>query len=263
MNKPVIYQLNFFLFLFAIALFFTLSSCVTQKRVKYVQTKDSKDTTNVFILKNRTKNTVRPFDNLYISIISPDEVTSNMFNSQTGRSVNQNIDYHMISYMVNDSGYVDFPFVGQIYVEGLTILEAKDAIQNALSQYISNASVIVKFVGKYITVLGEVTRQGEFNIYADNISIFSAIAKAGGITEFGDRENVTIIREESGKTYFHQIDLTDKKVTVSDFYYLKPEDIIIVQPLKQKSYGFASFPYALVLSSLTTLTILLTFIRTM
>jgi len=263
MNKPIVKLLKLLSFLLFVFSILTLSSCVPLKKVRYVQTKDKKDTLNTFILKNRSKNTVRPFDNLYINIISPDEETSRMFNAQASGSVSQNIDYHMISYMVNDSGYVDFPFVGQIYVEGLTILEAKDVIQKALSQFISNASVIVKFVGKSITVLGEVTRQGQYAIYSDNISIFSAIARAGGVTDFGNREAVTIIREELGKTHFYKVDLTDKRVTISDFYYLKPEDVVIVHPLKQKSYGFATFPYALVLTSLTTLTILLTFIRTM
>ncbi len=241
---------------------FIFNSCVPQKKIMYVQSKDKKDTLNTFILKHRPKNTIQPFDNLYISVISPDETTSQMFNSNDGSVSQQNVNYHMISYTVNDSGYVDFPFVGRILVEGLTILEAKDVIQNALSEYISNAALIVKFVGKNITLIGEVENQGEFVIYSDNISIFSALAMAGGMTDFGNRENVTIIREENGKTSFHKIDLTDKRVTLSNFYYLKPDDVVIVQPLKQKSYGFASFPYTLVLTSLTTLIVLLTFIRT-
>ncbi len=263
MNSYFIKQIRGLFFSFFIISVFILSSCVPLKKVMYVQTKDVKDTLNTFILKQRPKNTVQPFDNLYINIISPDETTSRMFNITGNNGGQRAIDYQMISYLVNDSGYVDFPFVGQIHVEGLTILEAKDAIQNALSQYISNAAVTVKFVGKSITVIGEVIRQGEYPIFSDNVTIFSALARAGGLGDFGNRENVTIIREEDGKTSFHHVDLTDKRITISDFYYIKPSDVIIVQPLKQKSYGFATFPYALVLTSLTTLIIVLTFARTM
>ncbi len=169
----------------------------------------------------------------------------------------------MISYLVNDSGYVDFPFVGQIYVEGLTILEAKSAVQNALSQFISNVAVVVKFVGKNVTIIGEVNRQGEYPIYSDYVSIFSALGRAGGIGDFGNRENVTIIREEDGKTSFHYLDLTDKRVAVSDFYYVKPEDIIVVHPLKQKSFGFATFPHSLLLTGLSTVIIVWSFLRTL
>ncbi|MEN8121995.1 MAG: polysaccharide biosynthesis/export family protein [Bacteroidota bacterium] len=217
---------------------------------------------NTFILKHRPKNTVQPYDNLYIKIISPDASTSQMFNSETGGAGLASVNYHMISYTVSDSGYIDFPFVGQIYVEGLTILEAKDVIQKALSQYISNAAVIVKFVGKSITIVGEVLRQGEFTIFSNNLIIFKAFAMAGGLTDFGNRKNVTIIREKDGKANYYTVDLTDKRITSSEFYYLKPDDVIIVHPLSAKSWGFASFPYSLLMTSLTTLIVILTFIRT-
>lgn len=262
MNNCLAKQIRNLIFLGFVISLLVLNSCVLQSKVRYVQSKNKMDTLNTFILKHRPKNTVQPFDNLYIKIISPDITTSQMFNSETGGAGAQNVNYHMVSYTVNDSGYVDFPFVGQIYVEGLTILEAKGVIQNALSQYISNAAVIVKFVGKSVTIIGEVMRQGEYVIFSDNIGIFKALALAGGLTDFGNREEVTIIREEDGKAKFYKIDLTDKRIASSEFYYLKPDDIIIVQPLNQKSYGFASLPYTLILTSLTTLVVVLTFIRT-
>ncbi|RLD60689.1 MAG: hypothetical protein DRI95_15175, partial [Bacteroidetes bacterium] len=161
MNTYLIKQIRGLFFLFFIISVFILSSCVPQKLVRYVQPRDEEDTLNTFIVKHRPINTVKPFDNLYIKIISPDQSTSQMFNSESDGAANTNVNYHMISYTVSDSGYIDFPFVGQMYVEGLTILEAKNVIQNELSQYISNAAVVVKFVGKSITVLGEVRQQGE------------------------------------------------------------------------------------------------------
>ncbi len=251
---------NTFLFLGILTSIILISSCVPQRKIKLAQNKIKNDTLNEFILKQRPKNTVQPFDNLYIKVISPDVNTSNMFNSE---SMNvQNVNYNMISYVVNDSGYIDFPFVGFIKVKDLTLLDAKDTIQSSLRRYISEASVIVKFVGKSITIVGEVARQGEFVIYSDNINIFKALSLAGGLTDFGNRENVTIIRETDNKVRYYYLDLTDKYIVQSDLYYLKPDDIIVIQPLKQKSFGFASFPYALVLSGVTTILALLTFMRT-
>jgi polysaccharide export outer membrane protein len=248
------------LFLGILTSIILISSCVPQQKIKLAQNKIKNDTLNEFILRQRPKNTVQPFDNLYIKVISPDVNTSNMFNSE---SMNvQNVNYNMISYLVNDSGYIDFPFVGLIKVKDLTLMDAKDTIQSSLRKYISEASVIVKFVGKSITVIGEVARQGEFVIYSDNINIFKALSLAGGLTDFGNRENVTIIREIDNKARYYYIDLTDKYIVQSDLYYLRPDDIVIVQPLKQKSFGFASFPYTLVLSSVTTILALLTFMRT-
>ncbi|MBN1253290.1 MAG: polysaccharide biosynthesis/export family protein [Bacteroidales bacterium] len=237
-----------------------LSSCVTQNKVKYVQTKVN-DTLNTFILKQRPLNKIQPFDNLYIKIISPDIVTSAMFNSE---SMNvQTVNYNMISYSVNEEGKIIFPFVGEISVKDLTITQAKDSIQLALNRYISNSDVVVKFVGKDITIIGEVMRQGQYVIYSDNVNIFRALAMSGGLTDFGNRKNVTIIREFNGEAKFYYIDLTDKKIMLSNFYYLKPDDIIIVQPLKQKTFGFASVPYTLLLTSITTILAFMTFLRTM
>jgi len=235
-----------------------LSSCIPQKKLKLIQTKTKNDTINSFILKQRSKSTVQPYDNLYIKVISPDGASSIMFNTEDNR---QSVDYNMISYTVNDSGFIVFPFVGLIKVKDLTILAAQDTIQSAISKYISEASVIVKFVGKSITILGEVINQDEYIIYSDNINIFKALALAGGLTDYGNRENVTIIREIDGKADFHLLDLTDKYILQSDFYYLRPEDVVIVQPLNQKSWGFAQFPYTLILSGLTTLVTLLTLLK--
>lgn len=247
---------------FILAIIVFVSSCIPQKKVKMVQQKQKNDTIEVFTLKVRPKNTIQPFDNLYIRVISPDETTSRMLNSESSQGYQQNVNYNMISYTVNDSGYIDFPFVGQIKLKGLTILEAKDTLQHSLSKYISNATMIVKFVGKSVTVIGEVEQQGEYQIFDDNVNIFTVLAMAGGITDYGDRKHITIIRETSGKATYNFVDLTDRHILRSDFYYLKPEDVVIVQPLKQKSYGFSSFPYTLVLSSLTTIIALLTYMRT-
>jgi len=243
--------------------FVLFSSCIPQKKLRLIQTKIRNDTTNEFILRQRPKSTVQPFDNLYINIISPDATTSAMFNNISSSSSNSQRlqDYNMTSYTVNDSGFILFPFAGSIKVKDLTILAAQDTIQAAIRNYISEASVLVKFVGKSVTILGEVARQGEYVIYSDNISIFKALALAGGLSDYGNRENVTVIREIDGKATLHTLNLTEKYILQSEFYYLRPEDIVIIEPLKQKSFGFAQFPYTLVLSGLTTLVTLLTFLK--
>ncbi|MFN8258901.1 MAG: polysaccharide biosynthesis/export family protein [Bacteroidales bacterium] len=237
-----------------------LNSCIPQRKLKYLQTKVEGDTLNEFVLKQRPKNIVRPFDNIYVKVISPDATTSAMFNSETMNL--QIVNYNMISYTVNDSGYIVFPFVGLIRVKDLTILAAQDTIQKAISQYISEAAVIVKFVGKSITVVGEVFRQGEYVIYSDNINIFKAISLAGGMTDYGNREQVKIIREENGKAVINIVNLTDKHFLESQFYYLRPDDILVIDPYKQKAFGFAQFPYNLVMTGMTTIIAILAFMQT-
>jgi polysaccharide biosynthesis/export protein len=133
---------------------FLLNSCIPQKKIKYVQEKLKNDTTESFYLNPRPKNKIQAFDNIYIKVISPDVITSSLLNSEIPGSSYQSVNYNMISYTVNDSGYITFPYVGLIYLKDLTILDARDTIQSALSDYISNATVIVKFVGKSVTVSG-------------------------------------------------------------------------------------------------------------
>ncbi len=229
--------------------------------MKLVQTKERKDTVSVFNLRERPRNTILPFDNLYIKVISSNTEASDLFNSESRTNAQINIDYNMISYTVNDSGYIDFPFVGDIKLSGLTLSEAQDTVQAKLKKYISGSDIIIKFVGKKITIIGEVGRQGTYNFFSNSISIFNALALAGGLTEFGNRETITIVREYEGKVKYHYLDLTDKNVVKSQYYYLRPDDVVIVQPLKQKSFGFASFPYTIVLSAITTIVALLTFSR--
>ena len=121
---------DFLLYISLLFMLMYLSSCVPQRKVKYVQSK-SKDTLNTFILKHRPLNKIQPFDNLYIKVISPDVVTSNMFNSE---SMNvQTVNYNMISYTVDKNGYIEFPFVGNILVGNLTIIQAKDTIQKSIN----------------------------------------------------------------------------------------------------------------------------------
>ncbi len=238
-----------------------LDSCIPQKKLKLVQTKERKDTTTLFSLNERPKNIILPFDNLYIKVISSNIEASQLFNSESNSNVQLNTDYNMISYTVNDSGYIQFPFIGLIKVSGLSLHQAADTIHSKLDTYISGSDVIVKFVGKNITILGEVNNQGRYNFFNNSISIFNAISLAGGLTEFGDRETVTIMREYGNKLQYHYIDLTDKNVVKSPYYYLRPDDVLIIQPLKHKSYGFSSFPYTIVLSGLTTVIALITFSR--
>ncbi len=257
-NLP--YFSNSLVFLAILYVIIVFSSCIPQKKLKLIQSKVKNDTINEFILKQRPKNTVKPFDNLYIKVISPDATTSALFNSESTNL--QTVNYNMISYTVNDSGYITFPYLGLIKVKDLTILAAQDTIQAALSKFISEATVVVKFVGKSVTIVGEVFRQGEYVIYSDNINIFKALSMAGGLTDYGNRSNVTIIREDEGKAKFHTVDISDKYLIQSEFYYLRPDDVVIIQPLKQKSFGFAQFPYNLVLTAMTTFVVVLTFIRT-
>jgi polysaccharide biosynthesis/export protein len=237
---------------FGVLLFF--SSCVSTEKLRYVTDLEAdklyheKD----FNISRVTK-TIQPQDYLYIKIYSLDEKVSNIFYSNNNTYIN---DLKLISYQVSDEGYIDFPFVGEIHVKDLTIERAKEKIQNDLSKYLKNISVTVRFVGNKITILGEVGAPGEYPYFDDKINIFQAIGFANGIADYGNKENILLIREENNQITYNYLDLTKKNMVESEYYYLLPNDILIIDPINAKYRNLRQRDLALlstVLSAVTTI----------
>lgn len=224
------------IFLILIFIIF-LGSCVTSKNLKYVENVNEQNN-NVFTNKKVTK-TIQSNDFLYIDVLSVDDKTASIFNNKA--LMMTNMDIYTISYQISNDGFLEFPFVGQIYLKDLTLKEAKTKIEAALSQYVSNISLNIKFVNNSITVLGEVSRQGKYTFPNDQINVFDALGLAGGIGDYGDRSKVVLVRELDSKIEYLTLDLTDKKIAGSPNYYLKPNDILIVYPIKARYSGLRQY----------------------
>lgn len=232
----------------------TISSCMSYKKLQYVREgKDSDYKTE------RRSKTIKPFDELYIKVLSTDEKTAAIFSIES-RSITT--DLHLVSYTVNEKGEIYFPFVGRIHVKDLTLEEASEKVQSALSQYLLNTAVRVRFINNSVTVLGQVEKGGDFTFSTDKLSIFQAIGLAGGINAYGDREKVTVIRMIDNKTTFNEVNLAAKNIVESKFYYIEPNDIVIVKPLKAVTRTFQNHTYSTVLASVSTLIAVLLFIKT-
>lgn len=235
-----------------------LQSCAPVRKLRY--TNEEGHTTYVNKYKKiRTKKVIQPRDKLFIKVLSIDQQTANIFSNETGS--NRPIDINLISYTVDESGYIDFPFVGEIYLKGLTLLEAKKNIENELNQYLSNAYITVKFVNNQVTLIGEVNRQGRYIFFEDQISVFEALSLSGGIAEFGNKERITLIREEDNSISYHNLDLTRKDIVESPYFYIEPNDIIVVDPVRAKFRELNTFWYTWPLNLVTTTMAILIFIR--
>ena len=239
-------------------------SCVPQRKMMYLQVENQQDTLTQFENERTLSYLVQPGDNLYIKVVSLDERTATLFNPlenlRGGSNVNDQSIY-LTSYMVNDKGNIDFPMAGQIYVQNLTTEQIKDKIQEVLNQYLKETLLIVKLVNFNVTILGEVKHPGQFKVYKPEINVFEAIAMAGDLTDFANRKEVTIIRQTKTGSETIPIDLERRNVLGSDHYYLRPNDMIYVKPLKIKQYGFATFPYALIFSTISTALLLINFFK--
>lgn len=239
-------------------------ACVPQSKVKYLQNLDKSINKLEFPKQNQAYR-LQKGDYLYIRILTLDEKINGVFDNITGSQSaggfmgEQNL--YLTSYMVNDSGYIYFPVIGKIKADGLTISEVEKELYTSVNEIIKEASVVVKLVQFNISILGEVKSPGKFPVYRDKINIFEALALSGDLTTFSNRKKVRIIRNENNNNKVYTINLLDINLLSSPLYYLQPNDVVYVEPLENKQYAFESFPYSIVLSTITTALVIVTFFK--
>ena len=177
-----------------------------------------------------------------------------------------NANLYFNGYSVDKDGYIHMPVFGKMYVAGLTIDELDELIQNNLKEYFAKDKVFVKvqLSGIRFSVIGEV-RPGQYILYQNEANVFEALAMAGGIDLVGNRYNVQIVRQFPEGVKYFDIDLTKKSVISDPRYFIQPNDIINVRPLKQKSWGIGTTgfqTYTAILTVVTSTLTLLLFINT-
>lgn len=134
------------------------------------------------------------------------------------------------TFIVNKDGDITFPVLGKIHVEGLTTMQLTEELTRRISADVTDPLVRVELVNFGVNVMGEVRTPGRFTVEGERYSILDALAAAGHMTEFGDRTNVVVIRENNGKAEYHRIDLTKSDVVSSPYYYMQQNDVVMVSP---------------------------------
>ncbi|MGK9126749.1 polysaccharide biosynthesis/export family protein [Olivibacter sp. SA151] len=137
-------------------------------------------------------------------------------------------------YLVNPDGAINFPVIGKISLVGRTKEEASELLVSKLSEYVKDPIVNIRFSNFRITVVGEVNKPSTFVIPNDRINLIEALGLAGDMTPYGKRENILLIREENGKRTMVRLNLNKKETMQSDFFYLKQNDMLYVEPDKMK-----------------------------
>jgi polysaccharide export outer membrane protein len=214
-----------------------VSSCIPTKKLVYFQDPKFNSSELTPIINQANIYRLQPRDVLSVRIKTLDSESSEYFNLQPESSFfnyNQAAAY-ISGYSIDDKGNIDLPETGPVQVAGLTVQEAQAKIHKSFGNYLKKASIIVKLVSFKITVLGEVRSPGHYYVYNNQATLLEGLGLAGDMTEFGNRENITLVRQTNDGLGAVLINLKDAKVLSSPFYYLQPNDVIYVQPLKAKN----------------------------
>lgn len=235
-------------------------SCASKKNVVYYQNIDglaSGGKSNSYEIK------IQPDDLLMIIVSAEDPETAipfnlsaisvastNTLNAMRGQEVMQ-------SYLVDKGGYIDFPILGKLKLGGLTRSEVLQMFQDKISKYIKNPIVNLRIMNFKVSVQGEVTVPGTYNVASERITLIEALTMAKDLTIYGKRDNILIIREIDGVKSYNRVDITKADFINSPFYYLAQNDVVYVEPNKVRVNGAAVGANTGVIISITSLVITL------
>jgi polysaccharide biosynthesis/export protein len=227
-------------------------SCTRYKDIAYMRNLDPASADSLYKSKQGIYK-IQPADILYIKISCLDENIDKVFNqnTQSSQMTMGGAGYYVMGYNVEKDGTINLPVLGKIIVSGFTVPEALAAIQKMADKYMTNATVELRLVSFKISILGQVNRPGQLTVYNDKANIFEVLSLAGDLTYYGNRHSVLLMRSlpEGTKTYW--LDLTDKSILTSEYFYIQPNDIIYVAPLKTTGFRLSIQDYSLLISTLT------------
>lgn len=225
--------------LYFLVMVLALQSCANKKDILYFQ--DSKDHNVERIIYQNSK--IQPNDILSILVTAPIPEAAIPYNVQTTGTGNFDIEsLKLQGYLVSEEGTIDFPILGELMITEMASEEVEDFIAKQLSDngHLKNATVNVRLLNAKVTILGEVMRPGTYSFTEQNITLPQALGYSGDLTILGKREDVLLIREENGFRTINHIDLTSADWFDGPYYYIKPNDLIVINPnkVKVKSAGF-------------------------
>jgi len=205
---------------------FYVSSCTSYKKVVYFNDLN-RDSISQSLARNlpQNYNEIQVNDILSIRISSLNPADVQILNpSFTGTGTS--------GYLVDKEGNVKIPMIGNIIAKGLTVHELEIMITNKLRDFTKDPVVIVRYLSAPVTILGDVGHPGEFRSESERFTILEAIGYAGDLRVSARRDNILIVREENGERKVGRINLTSKDAFNSPYFYLKPKDVVYVEPVR-------------------------------
>lgn len=190
------------------------------------------------LMKNQIK--IEPNDELIINVTSAFPEATYVYNLPFNASISQDspkmnvTSTEKVTYIVGQDGNILFPVLGKIHVAGLTTQQLADEITRRIAADVEAPYVKVELINFHVNVMGEVQSPGQYRFDNERVTVVDALAKAGDLTVYGKRDNVTVWREENGVMTYHKLNLKDSKIYSSPYFYLKQNDMIYVEPTKAR-----------------------------
>lgn len=205
--------------------------------------------------------TTSPELNTLFSVIVGESGNNGMMMGQNGGDI-----FFMNGYTIDEFGIVELPLVGELELRGLTVNQAKLLIASKVSKFVNEDEyfVRVRLGGIRFSALGEFNMPGKQTVLQNRVSIFEAIAVAGDLNIFAKRNELTLVRQYPDGSQIHKINLNDRNLLGSDYYFIRPNDILYAEPLKVREVGSGgNFVQSLTLftTTITTIALVLTLIR--
>ena len=219
-----------------------VTSCTSYKNVPYIQNSAEVDTTVSSKLYDMR---IQPKDMLTITVSSENPETAIPFNLtvptpiSAAASSSKSLTSQPVlqTYLVNNDGYIEFPTLGLLHVEGMTKGEVENMIRERIKSNFTNVPIVTVRMANYkISILGEVTAPGVYTLSDEKINIFEALALSRDLTVYGKRDGVKLIRENAdGTKKIVSLNLNDANIIHSPYYQLQQNDILYVEPNKAKA----------------------------
>jgi len=254
-----------------------LSSCVSNKKIVYLQELEESDL-NFYSSKRyeykEEKYRLQNFDIVEINIKTSSAELNEIFTIISGDANNMNMNmgqnggdlFFMNGYTLDEEGKVEIPLLGEITLVSLTTEEAKKLIEEKVQKFVPDDDffVRVRLGGIRFSALGEFNAPGKQTILQNRVTIFEALAAAGDLTTIAKREEIILLRQYPDGSQIHKINLNDRELLGSEFYFLRPNDVIYAEPLKVRELGAGTNfiqSLALITSTVSTIALILTIVR--
>lgn len=258
----------------ALGVMLLLGACNAQRNVLYLQDVESG---SEIVLPENYVIRLKPLDQITMTVSSRNPELAKPFNSSSsfvsliGASTNAGSlasSANLQVLTVSEEGYITLPILGDVRCEGMTRDELATEVERLIVEggYLADPQVNVRFAELTISIVGEVNKPGRYDVRKDQMTIFEALALAGDMTIYGNRESVAVIREKDGKNIVTKLDLRSSEVFSSPCYYLEQNDVVVVSPNKYKAATAEinqnrSFWISLASTTISLATLIITIVR--